>query len=57
MLNPGLNRVLVQAFDGNNVETDRTYTDIWYDDGSVATTGGTLDSDQVWSAAGGPYLD
>ncbi|HWI59991.1 MAG TPA: lamin tail domain-containing protein, partial [Bacillota bacterium] len=54
-LSPGLNRVLVQSLDGNGVECERAYADIWYDDGSVATVGGTLAADQTWTAAGGPY--
>ncbi|MHC4743071.1 MAG: lamin tail domain-containing protein, partial [Planctomycetota bacterium] len=35
-LNPGINRVIVQAFDGPNgsgKEVDRGYVDIWYDTG------------------------
>lgn len=56
ILNPGLNRVLVQALDENGLEFERAYTDVWYDDGTVATTGGIIAADQTWTAAGGPYL-
>ncbi|UCG56624.1 MAG: right-handed parallel beta-helix repeat-containing protein, partial [Phycisphaerales bacterium] len=37
-LNPGLNRVVVQAFDGpdgTGTEVDRGYIDIWYDTGTT----------------------
>lgn len=54
-LYPGINHVLVQALDANGQECQRSYTDIWYDDGSVTTVGGTLTADQTWTAAGGPY--
>ena len=54
-LHPGINRVLIQALDDKGVEFERSYTDIWYDDSSVATVGGTMASDQTWTAVGGPY--
>ena len=54
-LHPGINRVLTQAIDDKGVEFERSYTDIWYDDSSVATVGDTLASDQTWTAAGGPF--
>ena len=37
-LNPGINRIIVQAFDGPNGtgnEVDRGYIDVWYDTGST----------------------
>ena len=53
---PGLNRVVIQAFDATDKEIDRLGVDIWYDTGSVtAKTGGTLASDETWTAAAGPY--
>jgi len=54
-LRPGLNRVLVQALDENGVEFERTYFDVWYNDGTQVTAGGTVTSSQIWTAAGGPY--
>jgi len=47
-LNPGINRIIVQAFDGPNGtgnQVDRGYIDIWYDNGSTSdfpnNSGGT----------------
>jgi hypothetical protein len=52
---PGINRVVIQAFDANDREVDRVGVDIWYDTGSTVTKTGTLGASQVWTAAGGPY--
>jgi hypothetical protein len=54
-LNPGLNRILVQAFDANNAEIDRAYFDVWYDDAGVVSVAGAIAGNTTWSAAGGPY--
>jgi hypothetical protein len=55
-LNPGINRVVIQAFDANGKEADRTSMDIWYDKGAVTTVpGGNLANSTIWSTAGGPY--
>ena len=54
-LTPGVNRILVQAFDGANVEIERAYHSVWYDDTTVASFSGALASSQTWTAAGGPY--
>ncbi len=54
-LKPGINRVLIQSFDGAGKETGRLLQDIWYDDGSVQTVSGTISADTTWTAAGGPW--
>ncbi len=54
-LNPGVNRILVQSFDLNAVETDRAIQEIWYDDGTTTTVSGTL-STATWTTAGAPYI-
>ncbi|HEU0010784.1 MAG TPA: Ig-like domain-containing protein, partial [Verrucomicrobiae bacterium] len=54
-LQPGINRVLMQSFNSNDVEFARATVDIWYDDGNVASVSGAVAADTVWSAANGPY--
>lgn len=55
-LTPGINRVVIQAFDANDVQIDRFGLDIWYDTRVLTTkAGGTLPVDETWTAAGGPY--
>ncbi len=55
-LQPGINRVLVQSMNSNNVEFARASVDIWYDDGALASVSGALSTDTAWTSAGGPYL-
>ncbi len=55
---PGINRVVVQAFDsragaGNKLEED--YIDIWYDTGRMSDLAGTVATDRVLDAASGPW--
>ncbi len=52
---PGINRVLVQSLDSNNVEFARATVDIWYDDGAVQPVSGAITGDAVWTAVSGPY--
>ncbi|MDB6156121.1 MAG: hypothetical protein JWL90_4574 [Chthoniobacteraceae bacterium] len=52
---PGINKVLIQSFDDSNTELERFTYDIWYDDATVASAGGTLAADTIWTAAAGPY--
>jgi hypothetical protein len=54
-LSPGINRILIQALGTNGTEIARTNFDVWYDDGSVATIGGTISTTTTLTAAGGPY--
>src|SRR5262249_22152122 len=53
-LQPGINRILVQSLDTNGIELAITTIDVWFDDGTVQTTGGTIAADTTWSAASGP---
>ncbi len=53
---PGINRTVVQAFDANDREIDRSSIDIYNDIGTPAIkAGGTLSADETWTAAEGPY--
>ncbi|HEU0011741.1 MAG TPA: lamin tail domain-containing protein, partial [Verrucomicrobiae bacterium] len=55
-LAPGINRVLVQALDASGAEIDRATVDVLYDDNSVEVLAGTLGTNTILSAGGGPYL-
>ena len=58
-LNPGINRVIVQTFDGPGgagEELERGHIDIWYDDGDMAAIGGTIANDTLLDSASGPWL-
>ena len=57
-LQPGINRLLVEAFDGpdgTGGQVERGHIDIWYDDGDVTEIGGTIQADTELDAAGGPW--
>jgi hypothetical protein len=54
-LQPGINRILIQAIGATGAEVGRTTYDVWYNDNSVATVGGTIVADTTWTASGGPY--
>ncbi|MCP5522620.1 MAG: lamin tail domain-containing protein [Verrucomicrobiales bacterium] len=52
---PGENRLLVQAFDENDVEFLRTYVDVRRTGGAATAHSGTLGGDEVWTVATGPH--
>lgn len=54
-LQPGINRVLIQAFDADGTETQRFSYDVWRDDGSVVTVSSNITADTTWTAADGPW--
>lgn len=54
-LQPGINRIQVEAFDGSGGLTDSVGFDVWYDKGSSTSVSGTLSGDTHWTADSGPY--
>jgi hypothetical protein len=55
-LQPGINRVLIQAIDETGMEFDRSSLDVWCNPGTGGSTiQGTLSLDTVWESANGPY--
>jgi hypothetical protein len=54
-LNPGVNRVLVQALGHSGQEIERAYIDIWYDRGVVTDAPSAIVANTLWTAANGPY--
>jgi hypothetical protein len=54
-LNPGINTILIQSINSNNVAFAQTNITVWYDKGSVTTVSGTLSGNPTWTPANGPY--
>ena len=57
-LQPGINRVFVQTFDGPKGagnELKREFVDIWYDDGDASEIFGTLAADTTLDSTSGPW--
>ncbi|MHC4727081.1 MAG: lamin tail domain-containing protein [Planctomycetota bacterium] len=58
-LRPGINRVVVETFDGPEgmgKKLQNGYADIWYDDGDIEEISGLLRSDTTLDAASGPWF-
>jgi len=56
LLNPGMNRVIVEALDASGTVVETSDLEVWFDDGDAANLSGTLGGDLTLTAAGGPYL-
>ena len=55
-LNPGINRIVIQALDGAGKEVERIAIDVWRDTGTMTNVSGTLPTGTTtWSPASGPY--
>jgi VCBS repeat-containing protein len=54
-LNPGINRVLVQALGANDVELERRTIDIWYVGGATTNVSGNVAANTTWSPTNGVY--
>lgn len=55
-LDPGINRITVQALDAHGVALDSTTTSVWYDDAhETQAISGTLAANTSLTAAAGPY--
>lgn len=54
-LRPGLNRMIIQAFDAADTEFERASVDVWYNSGLMSSKSGSLTSNEVWTVTGGPY--
>jgi len=59
MLLPGINRVVIQAFNdpnGAGPAVDQTTLDVWYDNGGGSTLAGPLTQDTTLQATDGPWI-
>ena len=55
-LNAGVNRILIQAWDGAGREVDRVYYDVAYDNGSITTVSATLPGNTTFTLDDSPYF-
>ncbi len=54
-LQPGINRLFVQALDENGEAFETAWVEIFRDTGSTTDVTGTISEDTTWSVLGGPY--
>ena len=55
-LRPGINRIIIQAFNAMEREIDRTSTDVWFDTGKVTSIASPVIADMTLTAAAGPFF-
>jgi hypothetical protein len=53
---PGINRVTVEALDAGGQEVASAFIEVWYDDSTTTGVSGTIPSSTTWTAAAGPYV-
>jgi hypothetical protein len=53
---PGINRITVEALDAGGQRVASTALEVWYDDGTTTSVSGTIASSTTWTAASGPYV-
>jgi hypothetical protein len=53
---PGINRITVEALDAGGQQVASTNLEVWYDDGTTTNVSGTIASSTTWAAASGPYV-
>lgn len=54
-LRPGVNRVLIEAFDAAGVVCDSLDFNVWYDTGTTRRVDGTISGAVTWEAKDGPF--
>ncbi|MFN0127503.1 MAG: lamin tail domain-containing protein [Verrucomicrobiales bacterium] len=52
---PGINRLVIEERDADGARLATTTRDVWFDDGTTGTVGGTMASNRTLTAAGGPW--
>jgi hypothetical protein len=53
---PGINRITVEALDAGGQEVASAFIEVWYDDSTTTGVSGTIASSTTWTAAAGPYV-